>query len=218
MEIRHELHARDALVFVAWPRSCARLLCLPINQPQVLRVVLESDDAMLLVGKQVVDDLAFEVGLLGEPHRTVVVFLDIKESDAVVGAEDEVVVRAVTVIWLFDHASDHAEIVEEAVRNGFRLFCHLEKVEFARVLGKQHVCVRFLSIITHCLLRFEDYDLGNPLISNFRLVAGLETMINVPLEEMTLHAPSEKKVTRARHTSRFLSIRIQIRNQAQIMR
>ena len=161
MEIRHELHARDAHVFIAWPRSHARFFRLPVNQPQVLRVVLEGDNAMVLIGKQMVDDLAFEVGLPGKSHR-LVVLLDVQESDAVVGAEDEVVVRAVTVIWLFDHASDHAEIVEEAVRQRIRDLCHLEKVEFARVLGKQHVCVRFLSIITHWLLRFEDYDLGNP--------------------------------------------------------
>ena len=217
MEVRYELHARDAHVFIAWPRSHARFSRLPVNQPQVLRVVLEGDDAMVLVGKQMVDDLAFEVGLPGKSHR-LVVLLNVQESDAIVGAEDEVVVSAVTVIWLFYHAFDHAETVEEAVRNGLGLISHLQKVEFARVLGKQHVCVRFLRIITHWLLRFEDYDLGNPLISNFRLVAGLETMINVPLEEVSLVAPSEKKVARASHTRRYLPIRVQIHNQAQIMR
>ena len=216
MEVRHELHARDAHVFIAWPRSHTRLLRLPVNQPQVLRVVLEGDNAMILVGEQMVDDLAFEVGLPGKSHR-LVVLLDVQEGDAIVGAEDEVVVSAVTVIWLFDHAFDHAEIVEEAVRNGLGLIFHLQKVEFARVLGKQHVCVRFRSIRTHCLLRFEDYDLGNPL-GNARLDAGLETMVNVPLEEVSLVAPSEKKVARASHTRRYLPIRVQIHNQAQIMR
>lgn len=216
MEIRHELHARDAHVFVTWPRSHARFSRLPVNQPQVFRVVLEGDDAMVLVGKQMVDDLAFEVGLPGKSHR-LVVLLDVQESDAIVRAEDEVVVGAVTVIWLFDHAFDHTEIVEEAVRNGLGLIFHLQKVEFARVLGKQHVCVRFRSISTHCLLRFEDYDLGNPFV-NARLDAGLETMVNVPLEEVSLVAPSEKKVARASHTRRYLPIRVQIYNQAQIMR
>lgn len=216
MEIRHELHARDAHVFVTWPRSHARFSRLPVNQPQVFRVVLEGDDAMVLVGKQMVDDLAFEVGLPGKSHR-LVVLLDVQESDAIVRAEDEVVVGAVTVIWLFYHAFDHAETVEEAVRNGLGLIFHLQKVEFARVLGKQHVCVRFRSISTHCLLRFEDYDLGNPFV-NARLDAGLETMVNVPLEEVSLVAPSEKKVARASHTRRYLPIRVQIYNQAQIMR
>ena len=188
MESWNELHARDAHVFATWPRSRARFFRLPVDKPQAFRFVLESDDAML-VGEQMVDDLAFEVGLLGQPHR-LVVLLDLQESDTIVGAEDEVVVRAVTVIWLLNHASDHAERVEEAVRYGHRFICHLEKVELARLLSNQHEFV-WLALLTHRKLCIKDYNLGNPQI-NERLVAGLETMINVPVEEVTVGAACEK--------------------------
>ena len=205
MEAWSQLESRDAegrLAACPWP--LADLLGFAVDEAQLPRVVLESNEAHV-VAEQMVDDFTGQVGLLGQLHRKVAL-VDEQDGDAVVCAEHEAVVGLVLVDRQHHHRVDHAKLVEEAARGGFGLLLHLQQVELAGVLGHKHVLVR-LACFTDGELGSEDNHLRD-FLRDASAVTGLEALIDVPIEEVALVAPCEQVLVRAGDTEWNLALRV----------
>lgn len=113
VEAGHPLEASAANLLALQPVHVGDLLTLPVDQVELLLVVLEGND-FLASDQQVVDHFTCEVTLTAQVHCKGVL-VDVEESDAVVGTDHKLVDGLINHVWQHDQFVDHAQLVEEAV-------------------------------------------------------------------------------------------------------